>query len=276
MKIYISVDMEGISGICSPDYVISGRALYPTGQRLATADVNAAVRGAFDGGADEVIVADMHGASLNLLAEQLDPRAKLFAGTPRTPRFPFLDESVDGFALVGYHAMSGTTGGNLEHTMSSATWFKYFVNGVQYGESSIDAEIAAWSGVPVIMASGDDYLKKEIAEMLGTQVEFAQVKLGLGRQAALCLSPAEGQKRVYAAMKRACERLKNGEKFPLAAKNTPVTVKTVYKFVPDADAAENAYGARRLDGYTVEQDYPRLADAYGGIWKEKNGRSSEI
>ena len=75
MKIYISVDMEGISGINSPEYVTRDGRLYGVGQRLMTADVNAAVRGAFDGGADEVIVADMHGASGNLLVEELDPRA---------------------------------------------------------------------------------------------------------------------------------------------------------------------------------------------------------
>ncbi len=274
MKIYIAVDMEGISGICSPEYVLKDGKLYAIGQRLATEDTNAAIRGAFDGGADEVIVADMHGASLNLLAEQLDSRAKLFAGAPRSPRFPFLDETVSGMALIGYHAKAGTEGGNLEHTMSSKGWFKYCVNGVPYGEASIDAEIAAWCGVPVVMASGDNYLCAEVKEMLGEQVETAQVKIGLGRQAALSLSPNEGQSRVYAAMKRACERLVNGEHFALAQKNTPVAVQTTYKFTPDADAASTVYGARRIDGYTVEMNYPRLVDAYGGTWKEHSGLSS--
>ena len=74
MKIYIAVDMEGISGINSHEYVMRSERLYPVGQRLMTADVNAAVRGAFDGGADEVIVADVHAASGNLLVEDLDPR----------------------------------------------------------------------------------------------------------------------------------------------------------------------------------------------------------
>jgi len=86
MKIYISVDMEGISGINCPDYVSKGSYLYPAGQRLMTEDVNAAVRGAFDAGADEVIVADMHGASGNILVENLDPRALFLAGTPHQPR----------------------------------------------------------------------------------------------------------------------------------------------------------------------------------------------
>lgn len=275
MKIYISVDMEGISGICSPEYVLKDGRLYNTGRIFATRDTNAAIAGAFDGGADEVIVADMHGSSCNLLSEELDPRALLLAGTPHTVRFPFLDASVDGMALIGYHAMAGTEYGNLEHTMSSKTWFKFCVNGIPYGETMIDAEIAAWCGVPVVMVSGDDFLCAEARSMLGPQIEIACVKLGTGRQSALCLSSEEGGKRVYNAMKRACERLKNGEAFPTAEKHSPVDIAVTYKFTPDADDAASAFGAKRLDGYTVERRFPRIADMYGGIWAEKDGRGVE-
>ncbi|MBQ3169654.1 MAG: M55 family metallopeptidase [Clostridia bacterium] len=266
MKIYISVDMEGISGINCPDYVSKGTYLYPAGQRLMTEDVNAAVRGAFDAGADEVIVADMHGASGNILVENLDPRALFLAGTPHQPRFPFLDETVDGVFLVGYHAMAGTLQGNLEHTMSSASWFRYTVNGTAFGEIEIDAAIAGECGVPVVMVSGDDKLCEESIKMLGN-IEAAMVKQGLGRQSALCLSPEYGRKRVYESAKKAVERLVAGEKFPLFKVDSPVVVQTTYKMVPDADRA-NVYGTRRVDGYTVEEIRNRMADFYGGIWKE--------
>lgn len=266
MKIYISVDMEGISGINSPDYVSKTGSLYQTGQRLTTEDVNAAVRGAFDAGADEVIVADMHSLSGNLLVEKLDPRALLLAGTPHQPRFPFLDETVDGVFLVGYHAMAGTLQGNLEHTMSSATWFRYTVNGVPFGEIEIDAAIAGESGVPVVMVSGDDKLCEESRKMLGN-IECAMVKQGLGRQSALCLSPEYGRQRVYESAKKAVERLMKGEKFDLFKVESPVVVQTTYKMVPDADRA-NVFGTRRIDGYTVEETHDRMADFYGGIWKE--------
>lgn len=266
MKIYISVDMEGISGINSPEYVLRTEKLYPVGQRLATADANAAVRGAFDGGADEVIVADMHGASGNLLVEELDPRAKLLAGTPHQPRFPFLDEQVNGLFLLGYHAMAGTLHANLEHTMSSKTWHKYCVNDRPYGELGIDAEIAAESGVPVVMVSGDDRLCKEAAAWL-PGVEAAMVKQGLGRQSALCLSPRAGQQVVYEHAKRAVERLCAGEAFALPQIPAPARVAITYKMMPDADAA-NVYGTKRLDGYTVETTCEKLSHMYGGIWKE--------
>ena len=266
MKIYISVDMEGISGICTPDYVKQDGRMYATGQRLMTADVNAAVRGAFDGGADQVIVADMHGSGLNILCEELDPRAMLLAGTPRQPRFPFLDKTVDGLILLGYHAMAGTTAANLEHTMTSAAWHRYCVNGRPYGELGIDAELAAEAGVPVIMASGDDKLCEEAAGWL-PGVETALVKQGLGRQSALCLSPQMGRERVYAHAKRAVERLNSGEKFFLPTVNAPARVEITYKMVPDADAA-NIYGTRRVDGYTVETVYGSLSEKYGGLWAD--------
>jgi len=266
MKIYISVDMEGISGINSPDYVLKDGRLYAAGQRLLTEDVNAAVRGAFDGGADEVIVADMHSVSGNILVEQIDERAKLLAGTPHQPRFPFLDEKVDGMFLVGYHAMAGTLQANLEHTMTSASWHKFCVNGRPYGELGIDAQIAAESGVPVVMVSGDDKLCDEAKDWLG-DVECAVVKQGLGRQSALCLSPAFGRQRVYESARRAVERLCAGDKFPLAPAPSPIRVAITYKMMPDADSA-NVYGTKRLDGYTVEREYRRMADMYGGIWSE--------
>ena len=266
MKIYISVDMEGISGINCPDFVLSAGKHYAEGQRLMTQDANAAVRGAFDAGADEVIVADMHAASGNILVEQLDPRAKLLAGVPHQPRFPFLDKSVNGVILLGYHAMAGTPNALLEHTMSSAAYHKFCVNGKPYGEVGIDAEIAAECGVPVVMVSGDTYLCQEARSWLGS-IECAEVKQGLGRQSALCLSPEMGQARVYECAKRAVTRLLAGECFPLPEIPSPANVQITYKFVPDADSA-NHFGTRRIDGYTVETPYNRLSEMYGGIWEQ--------
>ncbi|MBQ2816867.1 MAG: M55 family metallopeptidase [Clostridia bacterium] len=268
MKIFIAVDMEGISGINCPDYVLKDRRLYPAGQRLMTKDVNAAVAGCFDAGADEVIVADIHSSSGNILVEELDERALLIAGSPYNPRFPFLDRSVDGMFLMGYHAMAGTYRGNLEHTMSSAAWHKFCVNGVPYGEFESDAELAAEAGVPVIFASGDDKLCEEAAAWL-PGIETAMVKQGLGRQAALSYSPKRGNEIVYKHAKRAVERLIAGEKFLLPEIPSPAVVTLTYKMVPDADAA-NVYGTRRIDGYTVETTYERLSQRYGGIWEEYN------
>ena len=266
MKIYIAVDMEGISGISASDYVLKDGGLYAAGRRLLTQDINAAVRGAFDGGADQVIVFDAHGGRINVLIEDLDPRALVLCGAVHRPRFPMLDKSVDGMFLLGYHAMAGVERATLEHTMNSKSWHCYKVNGKPYGELGIDSEIAAESGVPVVMVSGDDKLCAEAREWLGN-VETAMVKQGLARNYALCLSPKRGQELVYECAKRAVERLAAGETFGLPEIPSPATVTITYKMVPDADAAES-YGAKRLDGYTVEKTYGHLSEEYGGIWEE--------
>ena len=269
MKIYISADMEGISGINSPEYVkVADGRLYAEGRRLLTGDINAEVAGAFEGGADEVIVADMHGGSNNVIAQELDERALLLVGAPCVPRFAFLDGSVDGVILLGYHAMNGTLMANLEHTMSSMSWHRFAVNGRAWGELGIDATLAAEAGVPVVMASGDDKLCAEARAFLGDGVETACVKQGLGRQRALCLSVARGQRTVREHARRAVERLMAGERFPLMELYERYTVSITYKFVPDADAAANALGSRRVDGYTVENDYARLSQMYGGLWAD--------
>lgn len=268
MKIYISVDMEGISGISHPDHVRSDCRLYAEGRILMTEDTNAAIRGAFDGGADEVIVADMHGGANNLIVSDLDPRALVLEGAPRVPRFAFLDKKVNGLFLVGYHAMNGTLRANLEHTMTSASWHRHCINGRVVGELGIDAILAAEAGVPVVMVSGDDKLCAEAREFLGGAVETACTKQGVSRQQALLLSVERGRQAVYEHAKRAVERLVAGEKFPMMQTAEKYTVSTTYKMVHDADDAANMYGARRIDGYTVEMDYPRLADMHGGLWSD--------
>ena len=268
MRIYISVDMEGISGINTKEHVLRDGALYQEGRRLLTEDTNAAIRGAFAGGADEVVVVDAHGGSNNFITELLDERALILTGTPHAPRMPFLNGS-DGMFLLGYHAGAGTERGAMEHTMTSAAWHKYVVNGRPFGEVGIDADLAGWEGVPVVLVSGDDKLCGEAREFLGDQIEAVCVKQGVGRQCSLCLSPKEGRRRIERHAERAVRRLCAGEKFPLFSAGSPVTETITYKFTPDADAAMNCFGAKRVDGYTVERVFPRLCDAYGGLWSEK-------
>lgn len=267
MKIYIAVDMEGIGGVSALGHIRRNEPEFAIGQRLLTKETNAAVRGAFDGGADEVIVADVHGMSWNILLEELDPRAKLLVGTPRVPRFPFLDEKVNGMILLGYHAMAGTQGAVLEHTMNGLTWSRYSVNGTPYGELGIDAEIAAESGVPVVMVSGDDKMCAEAARWL-PGVETAMVKQGVNRLVTLGLSPERSNEVVYEHAKRAVERLRAGDIFVKPEIPSPARIAICYKFMQDADAA-NVPGTKRLDSLTVESVYEHLSDYYGGLWRDK-------
>ena len=263
MKVFICTDAEGVSCLDKKE-LINGFTMQMRSRLMA--DVNAAIRGAFDGGADQVIVADVHGARVNVMVEELDPRALVLSGWPRQPRFPFLDQSVDGMFLLGYHAMAGTERGNLEHTMNGRQWHCFRVNGAPWGELGIDAELAAEAGVPVVMVSGDDKLCHEARKWLGP-VETAMVKQGIGRQSALCLSPERGRKVIYDSAKRAVERLRAGERFFLPEIPSPARVAITYKMISDADGA-NVFGTRRLDAYTVETTYNRLSELYGGIWED--------
>ncbi len=160
-KVYISVDMEGISGINGPDQTSSGGAEYGRARRLAVEDANAAVRGAFAGGATEVVVNDAHGGQRNLLPEDLDPRARLISHSfKRHGMMEGLDDSFDAVVFVGYHAKAGSPRGLFAHTGSGRV-ADLTVNGVSVGEGGMNALLAQWFGVPVVVVTGDDVAVEE-------------------------------------------------------------------------------------------------------------------
>lgn len=179
MKIYIFVDLEGISGVSGKGYINSSANrpdLIELAKKMMTQDVNACVSGCFKAGVDEVIVKDGHSSSCNMTREGVDPRADFIDGD--TPRIRFADiQGSAGLILLGYHAMAGTEGAVLEHTFSSAGIQNIWLNGRKTGEIGIDAAIAAEYGVPVIMVSGDDKTCAEAKDWL-PGVTACEVKKG--------------------------------------------------------------------------------------------------
>lgn len=265
MKVYMAVDMEGATGIGSRQQTGEGSPLYQEGRRLLTRDVNAAVQGALDGGATEVLVADVHSNSYNLVHEMIHPQAKVFYGQgPRSPRFPYLTKDTGAFFLVGYHAMAGTRFGVLEHTMSSKDWAKVEVNGVAFGEAAIDGAIAGELGIPTVLATGDRALCDETRHFFPS-IETAVVKEGTGRHGALCLSVAATEKLIREAAARAVAGAAKAKPFVVPG---PVRVRLTYKHTENADGV---YGERpgewkRIDGHTIERQFARLSDWFGGQW----------
>ena len=177
MKILIAADMEGITGVTTWDQVDTKHPEYIRFRRLMTEDVNAAIRGAYDAGATEVIVADGHSRGSNILVEDLDRRARLNSGSPS----PFsmmqgIDESVDAVFFIGYHARNGSENAILDHTWSSRTVANVWLNDRLTGEYGLNAALAGYFGVPIIMASGDQTACQQMSELLG-DVEMAVVKL---------------------------------------------------------------------------------------------------
>src|SRR5688572_2975635 len=172
-----------------------------------TQDVNAAIRGATEAGADEIIVADGHWNGSNILVEELDARARLNTGSPS----PFsmmqgIDESVDGVIFIGYHARNGSSNAILDHTWSSKTVANVWLNDILTGEYGLNAAVAGHFGVPVIMVSGDQTACAQVMELLG-DVETAIVKQATGRFAAECLTPQAAQELIFAKAARAVGRL---------------------------------------------------------------------
>jgi D-amino peptidase len=178
MKIYIAADIEGISGICGARQLEMDRPWWNEARRLLTQDINAAVQGALDGGATEVVVWDNHDGGYNVIVEDIHEQADLIGGQPHVPRFPALDAGFSGVLLIGYHAMSGTEAAVLDHTYSSQTRRSLTLNGQEMGEVGLDALWAGRLGVPVLMVSGDDKVCAEAQRFLG-EIEVAVVKQGL-------------------------------------------------------------------------------------------------
>jgi D-amino peptidase len=162
-KVYISVDMEGISGVNGDDQIAPGPE-YARGRKLMAEDANAAIRGAFAGGATDVLVNDAHGGQRNLLPEDLDPRARLISHNfKRFGMMEGLDESFDAVVFLGYHAKADAPRGLFAHTGSGAVR-DLQINGRSVGEGGMNAALAAWFGVPVVVVSGDDVAVAEVKE----------------------------------------------------------------------------------------------------------------
>ena len=186
MKIFVMVDMEGISGICRKSQVLSAGEHYQEGRRYLTRDVNACIRGCFEGGAHDVTVRDAHGNGFHLIWDELDSRALYVRGDSPSERIPGIG-GYDGLILLGYHAMAGTPAAILEHTMSSIGWQNLWMNGVKAGEVAIDAAIAGEHGTPAIMVSGDDKVCAEASAILPGAVTV-EVKKGLDVEGGILLS----------------------------------------------------------------------------------------
>lgn len=181
-RVYISVDMEGISGVNGDDQTAAGRPEYGRARKLMAEDANAAIRGAFDGGATEVLVNDSHGSQRNLLPEDLDPRARLISHSfKRHGMMEGLDDSFDAIIFVGYHAKADAPRGVFAHTGSGVVK-DLQINGRSVGEGGMNAALAAFYGVPVVAVSGDDAAVDEIKAVVPT-IAAAVVKRAINSRA---------------------------------------------------------------------------------------------
>ena len=208
MKIFVSVDIEGIAGVSENLQGYRGNPEYETARRLMTEEANAAIRGAFAGGATEVTVADAHGFMRNMIVDDLDPRARVVAGSPRPSLMvEGIDQGFNGLVLVGYHAAAGTYG-VLAHTVSGQAFAKIEINGSIAGEAMLFAGYAAEMSVPLLAASGDDKFCEEVRQHFKT-VDAIEVKRALGAISSNSVSPQHSRGMIEQVVKRAVENAGN-------------------------------------------------------------------
>lgn len=187
MKILILTDLEGTAGVVDFE-----SQTYPTGKyyekakELLTEEVNSACEGAFEAGAEEILVIDGHGPG-GIVPWKIHQKAHLLHGRPVSKFWEF-DKNWDGIFLLGHHAMNGTEDGNLNHTYSSRNIVNMYLNGEKIGEIGIEIYLAGWFGSPVILITGDNAACREASRYV-SNIEKGVVKWGINRTCAISLSP---------------------------------------------------------------------------------------
>ena len=250
MKIYISSDMEGSTGVVSAAQVDCTKPQYAFGRAMQAADVAAAVKAALDSGAECVVVNDSHCTMTNLDIAGFGGEVRLITGAPKLLGMVEGARGSDAAIFLGYHAMAGTEKAVLDHTFDQHTIYGLAINGRKMGETGVNALLCGALGVPVIMVSGDDALCLEAGSLLGRQLETCSVKEGLGRAAALCLTPESSAELIRSGVKRAVERLKKGEFAPFTPA-APYLLEVTLMNTLQTDAASLVPGAVRTAARTL-------------------------
>ncbi len=184
LKVFISVDMEGISGLINWDETSQGGPDYPLFRKLMTEEANAAIEGAMHAGATEIVVRDAHDSARNILPDLLRPEARLIREwNGPLSMMEGLDKTFDAVVFIGNHARAGTPNAVLKHTMSLGL-FDVILNGVRLPEAAWNAAIAGFFDVPVVFLSGDSAICNQIKEIIGP-IETVAVKDGIGKAASM-------------------------------------------------------------------------------------------
>ncbi|HZX09719.1 MAG TPA: M55 family metallopeptidase [Acidobacteriota bacterium] len=247
LKVFISVDMEGVCGVIHWEEVSRNGKDYDLFRKLMTEETNAAIQGALAAGATEILVRDSHGSARNILPHILHPKAELirdWSGGPLS-MMEGIDESFDAVIFIGYHARANTPNAVLDHTMSG-TLYGVTVNGKKMPEAGINALIAGHFGVPVVLVAGDAAVCRQTTELLGN-VKTAAVKQGIGESAKM-MSPPAACDLIRQETEQALHSLKDFKPYKLTS---PYTMEVTFK---DQERAENASwipGAKRTSATSV-------------------------
>lgn len=259
MKVFITCDLEGVSGVVHPEHTMWDGRRHHEARQWLTDDVNAAIEAAVEMGATEVLVADGHSSARNILVSQLHPAAMLMFGRSgrRLGQMEGLDRSFSAVFQIGYHARVGTPS-TLNHTTNSGVLTDSRINGRPVGELDLNAGIAGEFGVPVVMASGDAAAMAEMKETC-PWAETAVVKWPVGMYAAKVMAPAREQEIIRETVRRALSRLDQMQPFTF---DKPTTIELSFKDTALADAAALMPGTERRANFTVAFTGADIFEAY--------------
>lgn len=257
MKVYISVDMEGITGINNMKFLLADQPEYDRGRKLIMKDLNAAIEGAIEAGATEILVNDAHGNMRSILIEDLHEKADLVTGFPKKNlMMAGIDESFDAAMFIGYHSKAGS-GGIIEHTISMGVIDDIKLNGISYGETGFNAALAGFYNVPVVMVSGDDIVKKEVLEVL-PNAEFAMTKECQSPSAAKMLNPSKTKVLIKEKAKAGLLKKDELEPFDLGSN---IEVEVSLKTSQQGSIAEIIPGAKKISPKTVVFNAKNMEEA---------------
>ena len=256
-KVFISADMEGISGISASDQLSAAGAEYGRSRKMMADDVNAAIRGARAGGATAIVVNDSHGSMRNLRLEDLDPGVSLISHSfKRSGMMEGLDDSFDAVIFVGYHAKAGHPGGLFAHTGSGVVR-DVRVNGASMGEGGLNTLVAAWYGVPVVLVTGDDVAVKQVAE-IATDARTVAVKRAINPRAVELRAFNDAHAEIERAAR---EGVAAAKKFP-PRREASYRVEVQFQDVAIPEVAANLPGMQRPAPDTIAFTQETMPKAY--------------
>ena len=248
LKIYISVDMEGVAGVVTADQLGPAGFEYERFRHFMTNETLAAIRAAKESGASEVVVSDSHGNGESLLIDEFPKDVRIVRSWPRHGgMMAGLDPSFDAALFIGYHASTTSVRGVRAHTFSSAHLTRVTLNGNAVTEGEFNAAFAGAVAVPVIFASGDDAAVEELKSRLG-KIETAETKKSLGFHSAETTTPEASCEKIATGVKAALKRLAEFKPYVI---KTPVTLEISFKNYMPAEMLSYLRSVQRVDSHTI-------------------------
>jgi D-amino peptidase len=254
-KVFISVDMEGVTGVVQPPQLGPTGFEYGSAREWMTGEVNAAIAGVRAAGPADIVVCDSHGNGQNVLIDKLPEDVRIVRGFPRPlEMMQGIDDSFAAAIFIGYHGSEWSVDAVRGHTISSARLLGVKLNGMEVSEGIYNAALAGQFGVPVAFVSGDRIAVTQLQKVV-TTAEGAIVKEPLGYHSAMTVTPARGQAMIREGVTRAMAKLSSMQPYRI---RMPIELEVGFKLTIDAERAAFVPGLARSDAHSVKGSFPDM------------------